>query len=232
MAEILGTPENDNLSGTVENDFIFGLEGQDTINSALGDDTVIGNQGRDVVSGNEGNDILFGGRDNDFINDQQGINQIFGNLGNDLLAAGAGDDSLFGGQDNDNIFGGRGNDIVSGDKGEDLLIGVDITTVNPGQGEIDTLSGGTEVDVFVIGDDSQSYYLGGGNADFALITDFSPTEDRININSSNSEIRFVDFTFGDLGAGVGIVANEDLIAFLPGVNAGQLEIDGNITPVV
>ncbi|MFZ1024712.1 MAG: calcium-binding protein [Limnoraphis robusta] len=230
MAEILGTSGNDVLVGTAENDFIFGLEGDDQINAALGDDTVVGNQGRDNISGNEGNDTLFGGQNNDFINDQQGNNQIFGNLGNDLLAAGAGNDSLFGGQGNDNLFGGAGNDLISGDKGDDLLIGVEITSPIPGQGEVDTFSGGIGADVFVVGDDILSYYIGGGNADYALITDFSPAEDRINVNS-NSQIRFLDFTFGDLGAGVGIIANEDLIAFLPGVNAGQLQIDGNINPV-
>ncbi len=227
MTEIFGTPDNDLLLGTDENNIIFGLEGDDTIYGGQGDDTIFGNQGDDVIFGNEGNDILYGGKGNDLMYGDEGDNLMFGNLENDLLVGGPGEDTLYGGQGDDNLFGGAGNDFLSGDKGNDFLVGVDITSSTPGLGEIDTLSGGSGFNLFVLGDENQSYYIGGGNEDYALITDFSPTQDQISVHG-NSEIQFVDFTFGELGEGVGIVADNDLIAFLQGVTAEQLEFDVNV----
>ena len=72
-----------------------------------------------------------------------------------------------------------GNDGLSGNNNRnDILIGVNSSNLNPGRGEIDTLTGLGGVDTFVLGDDAASYYDDGvydniGIADYGLITDFS-----------------------------------------------------------
>ena len=127
-------------------------------------------------------------------------------------------------------LGGGGNDLISGDKGIDFLWGVEIdpSFPNPGLGEQDTLIGGSEADDFVLGDELQSYYIGSGDLDFALITDFQPSEDAIDVSGADAVI-FSGFTFGDLGVGVGIWSQtNDLIAFVQGINATDLIADFNL----
>ena len=232
MAEILGTVGNDELFGEQGGDSLFGLEGDDTILGLGGDDFIFGNQGADVLDGNEGNDIIFGGQGDDGILDIGGGNdQTFGNLGNDLINGGEGNDQLFGGQGDDFVVGGAGNDLVSGDKGDDVLIGVDLENVtNPGLGEIDTLVGGEGFDGFTLGFDSPSYYVGLGDSDFALITDFNITEDLIFVSETDN-ITVSDINLGEFGSGAGIFSqNGDLIALVQGIAASQINFDINIIP--
>ncbi|MGB3191748.1 MAG: calcium-binding protein, partial [Limnoraphis sp.] len=179
--------------------------------------------------GNEGNDIIFGGQGDDFIGDIGGGNdQFFSNLGNDLINGGEGNDQVFGGQGDDFVVGGAGNDLVSGDKGSDILIGVDFeNTINPGFGEIDTLVGGEGRDLFTLGFDSPSYYVGLGDSDFALITNFNLAEDAIFVSETDN-VTISDINRSELGSGTGIFSeNGDLIGFIQGVAANQLTFDIN-----
>lgn len=232
MVEILGTIDNDELSGEQGSDSLFGLDGNDIIFGLTGDDFIFGNQGLDTMSGDEGNDVLFGGKGEDFIADIGGGNdQIFGNLGNDTLSGGDGNDEVFGGQGNDGVFGDAGNDLVSGDKGDDILIGVGFeNTTNPGLGEIDTLRGGEGVDVFSLGLESPSYYVGLGNSDLGVITDFSLGEDLIFVSATDN-VTISDIDLGELGSGAGIFSqNGDLIGLVQGLTATQLRFDIDIIP--
>ena len=230
MAEIIGTVGNDDLVGELGSDSLFGLEGDDTIFGLEGDDLIFGNQGLDFIGGGEGNDVIFGGKGDDFIGDiGAGDDQFFGNLDNDLLNGGEGNDQLFGGQGDDGEFGSGGNDLVSGDKGDDILIGIDTeNTTNPGFGEIDTLVGGEGVDIFALGFESLSYYVGSGNNDFGLITDFNVAEDSIFVSATDN-VTIGDLDLGELGSGAGIFSqNGDLIGLVQGVAASQLTFDINI----
>ena len=231
MAEILGTAGNDELIGEQGSDSLFGLEGDDTINGLAGDDFIFGNQGADILGGNEGNDVIFGGKGNDSVASLGGgDDQVFGNLDNDFLEGGDGNDQVFGGQGDDAVIGGGGNDLVSGDKGDDALIGVDIQNItNPGFGEIDTLVGGEGADIFaLVGSDSPSYYVGLGNSDLGLITDFNVAEDTI-LASVTDNITINDLNLEELGSGAGIFSqNGDLIALVRGVTASQLAFDINV----
>lgn len=227
MTEILGTVSNDELSGGEGTDSLFGLAGDDTILGLGGDDFVFGNQGEDVLDGSQGNDTIFGGKEDDVILDIGGGDDfVFGNLGNDDIFAGEGNDQVFGGQADDFVFGGAGNDFVSGDKGSDVVDGTDPgNTTNPGFGQIDTLVGGEGFDVFLLGFESLSYYIGSGNSDFALITDFNITEDEIVVSSTDA-VTVSDLNLNELGSGVGIFSqNGDLIGFVQGLTASQLRID-------
>ena len=82
-----------------------------------------------------------------------------GNLNSDIVNGEKGQDTIFCGKDDDWISGGRGNDWLSGDFGDDLLVGVNLAENNAGINEVNTLTGGTGFDTFVLGDESQSFYV-------------------------------------------------------------------------
>jgi Ca2+-binding RTX toxin-like protein len=230
MAEILGTPGNDELFGDINSDTLFGLEGDDTLLGLDGNDLIFGNQGADLLDGTEGDDTIFGGKDNDDITDIGNGNDLaFGNLGSDFINSSQGNDQIFGGQEDDFLIGGLGNDFVSGDKGNDILYGIDsLNLSNPGFGEIDTLSGGEGFDLFYIGSGAISYYVGLGDGDFALITDLNLTEDFIFVSGTDN-LTFIDLSLGTFGTGTGIYSQtNDLIAFVQNANASQIDL--NIIP--
>lgn len=149
--------------------------------------------------------------------------EIYGNQGNDIVLGNGGDDSLFGGQDNDEISGGDGNDIIQGglffdridgDAGDDILIGVSPSNVgfssSPGINEIDTLTGGSGADTFVLGDADNVYYDDGinslfsssGTNDYALMTDFTDGQDTI-VLKGGINYTLVPTTVGaDTGVGI------------------------------
>jgi Ca2+-binding RTX toxin-like protein len=115
--------------------------------------------------GTANNDNITG---NSFTNIFSGLN------GNDTLAGGAGNDGLSGGNGNDILIGNSGTDVIIGDAGVDVLLGTD--NVSRGSGEFDQLTGGFDVDGFVLGDRSGGYYKFAGNIDRAKITDFSSND--------------------------------------------------------
>ncbi|MEB3356038.1 MAG: CAP domain-containing protein [Synechococcales bacterium] len=100
----------------------------------------------------------------------------------------AGGDRLYGAQGDDQLFGGQGNDVLSGDDGSDRLMGNSTWKGRSGQGELDTLIGGSGSDLFILGDRAKFFY-GDGNGkttgvqDYALIQDFNLEEgDQIQLS--------------------------------------------------
>ncbi|MEM9216357.1 MAG: NF038122 family metalloprotease [Cyanobacteria bacterium P01_F01_bin.150] len=81
---------------------------------------------------------------------------------------------------NDVLYGGAGNDSLDGGAGNDVLDGSDAIAL--GISEQDTLIGGADADTFVLGSTLQSYYQDNGNADYALIKDFSSANDRLQLH--------------------------------------------------
>jgi Ca2+-binding RTX toxin-like protein len=123
MADIIGTPGDDELIGTPDDDTITGLDGNDFIAGQGGDDTIDAGPGDDLASGNQGNDTIDLGAGND-----QGV----GNIGNDIISGGDGNDNLFGelsGETDigitgdDQLFGGAGDDFMRGGLGNDYMDG-------------------------------------------------------------------------------------------------------------
>jgi hypothetical protein len=95
------------------------------------------------------------------------------------------DNILEGTTENDTILGLAGNDILNGSEGNDILQGSSSTTA----GEIDILTGGTGSDTFVLGTPAKVFYDDGdeatdGTGDYALITDFNPNVDVIQLGWS------------------------------------------------
>ena len=87
---------------------------------------------------------------------------ITGTAGNDGITA-IGDNTIYGGGGNDTITAGLGDNLINGSN--DTLLGY---------GEKDTLVGGGfgSTNMFIIGTDLGSYYVGSGANDFATISGF------------------------------------------------------------
>ncbi|MEH1867347.1 MAG: calcium-binding protein [Nostoc sp.] len=204
---------NDTIDGGAGTDTLNGAAGDDTyiIDGAV--DTIIeaANSGTDVVrssisytlgfnvenlrltgtnaisgTGNSLNNLLFGNTANNTINGGVGNDTLDGNLGNDILNGEDGNDSL---------QGGPGNDILNGGSGDDILIGTfPGSLLPPGLGETDTLIGGTGADRFILGDAVNVFYDDNNSAnpgfeDFATITDFDSSQDRIELKGALQDYR-------------------------------------------
>jgi Ca2+-binding RTX toxin-like protein len=192
-----------NLTGTERADFLEGGKSNDTIQGLGGDDTIFGLGGDDTLSGDRGQDLLFGNQGDDSLN---------GGRGSDTLNGGKGNDTLFGDRGNDLLLGGFGNDFLNGELGSDTLVGVNSNEEKPGLGEIDTLTGGSGSDVFELGNRSRAYYndlnsSSAGTSDYALITDFNPNEDFIQLKAGLTYL--IGASPAGLPTGVGIFIDND-----------------------
>lgn len=175
------------------------------------------------LSGTLNNDNLAGGAANDNISGGLGNDKITGGDGNDALFGDSGNDSLNGGRGNDSVFGGTGGDRLFGDQGDDVLTGAD-SAVGRGVGEIDRLTGGAGRDRFVLGATQGAFYSDNnistsGLSDFAVITDFNPLEDTIQLSGPKSRYSLGASPTGLAAAGTAIFLNEsraELIAIVQG----------------
>jgi Ca2+-binding RTX toxin-like protein len=121
-----------------------------------------------------------------------GSDHIVTRDGNDTINGGGGNDTIEGGLGNDVISGGDGNDAIAAGGGSDVIIGVKTGSTEPGKNEVDTLTGGEGRDTFILGDATSIFYDDGnttnaGTSDYAIIADFNPTDDIIQIRRSSSD---------------------------------------------
>ncbi|MDZ8106198.1 MAG: hypothetical protein RM338_11325 [Nostoc sp. DedQUE12a] len=173
------------------------------------------------LSGTANNDTQAGGAGNDTITGNAGIDYMTGGDGDDSLFGDSGNDIVYGGRGNDSVFGGTGSDRLLGDNGADVLTGGD--TAARGVAEIDRLTGGTGSDRFVLGTTFGAFYSDGntstsGLGDYALIADFNPLEDTIQLSGSKSSYSLGAVPTG-LATGTALFLNEnspELIAIIQG----------------
>jgi hypothetical protein len=134
-----------------------------------------------------------------------------------------------------NVIEGTGrNDVLVGTAGADQMSGVG-TSSRIGRGTIDTLTGGTGNDVFVLGDSRGRFYDDGsarssGTNDYARVTDFS-TGDKLQLKGTAAEYLqgWINNLNGLSGTGIyhdsngnGVLDSRDeLIALVQ--NAGPLD---------
>lgn len=200
------------------------VEGNETIRLSLvaGDRAVLGNRATTTVT----------------IQDttRQGTNRadtLNGTVASDTLLGLGGNDILRGQGGNDVLIGGAGNDILVGGGGNDTLNGVNTSVARPGRGEIDRMNGGAGRDRFVLGDTNRVFYDDGnrnsqGRQDYALIQDFNPSQDRIQLHGQRS-----NYVLGRVpnmaGTGVFLRAGQntpELIAVVQGGSA--LNLNSNV----
>ena len=86
MADIIGTPGDDNIGGTPTDDTISGLEGNDVLIGQGGDDTLDGGDGDDLLRGRDGNDTVLGGNGDDYVQGGEGDDVMDGGAGIDRAA--------------------------------------------------------------------------------------------------------------------------------------------------
>ena len=199
----------------------FSSRFDNTINTGKGNDTINGGLGIDYVDGGEGNDLLvidystnlYAGTNSlpagirAYANTSNYPNYLStyytsgGNTPYDYLAyknieqfqitGTIAADNIITGDGNDTINGGAGNDAINAGAGNDLISGVSPISINPGRGEVDSLTGGAGRDRFVLSDANWIGYDDGdtnlpGNGDYALVIDFAPSNDIIQLRGSST----------------------------------------------
>ncbi|MCW9681812.1 calcium-binding protein, partial [Dolichospermum planctonicum UHCC 0167] len=160
--------------------------GNDTINTGLGQDTVNGGTGTDLLivnysSNSSGIESAIssngtGGFNGYFYAYEDSVD--FSNIEQFQITGTELNDTIYTGNGNDTINGGGGNDTIDGGEGNDTINGVNGTLLTAGLGEIDTLTGGTGSDRFILGNTTKAYYddgntLANDSNDYADITDFN-----------------------------------------------------------
>ncbi|WP_287630505.1 MULTISPECIES: bluetail domain-containing putative surface protein, partial [unclassified Microcystis] len=163
--------------------------------------------GNGTIDGGAGTDTLildysnYSSRSSDAVNNTDGktvknkINYLrasYSNIERFNITGTQFDDTLQGANLDDILIGGGGKDTLTGGAGNDSITGVNSQSTTPGKGEIDNITGGTGRDTFILGDVNWIGYDDGnttsaGNNDYALITDFKPTDDIIQIRGSSSD---------------------------------------------
>ncbi|MEM1290644.1 MAG: choice-of-anchor L domain-containing protein [Cyanobacteria bacterium P01_H01_bin.162] len=235
--QVDSTQHSDMIVGVDGDDELRGHDGNDSIAGRSGNDQIFGGDDDDAIMGGRGNDTMHGGRGNDVIiddvnedNNQGGADQLFGDDGNDWLFGAGGNDELHGGNGNDVMIGGAGNDSLNGGADNDILIGVNWGgEVFPAVPEIDTMTGGTGADFFILGDGVFPYYddaqlVTSGSQHQAIITDFSLEEgDAIALHGDSS-----DYALQESGGSTRILRTggvPELIGTLEGVTGLDLNSD-------
>lgn len=158
---------------------------------------------------------------------------------NDLTVAGTPGSDAF-------QFGSTGTDIILGREGNDVILAVDPQQTLPGVGETDIFSAASESDRFILGDRNKPYYDDGdpnttGDNDAALLIDFNPSQDVIQLHGSPEDYTLVNLAeqgstgtaiflngettnelIGNITTASGLTLNGDYFAF----------VDGNAAPPV
>lgn len=113
---------------------------------------------------------------------------LVGALGLTLPSSLANTDKILGTSLANLLVGDFRNNLIEGRGGNDILNGTGDTS---GQGTVDTLIGGPGRDQFILGNKNFAFYNDGndrqnGASDYALIQDFNPAEDRIQLFGDSS----------------------------------------------
>lgn len=162
----VGTPGADTLAGTGYADSITGGAGDDRIDGMAGADTLVGGDGNDTLAGGPGKGMLDGGAGDDLLiqdHTHVGANTMLGGDGNDTLVCDPGFSD--------------GAVTADGGAGDDLFT----LAVNGSQAAV-LLTGGTGSDTYRL------LHTYPGNAPAAVVTDFDPTADRVDLSAAMNEL--------------------------------------------
>jgi Ca2+-binding RTX toxin-like protein len=250
---------NDTLTqlDRVNNTFVTNA-GNDTVNAGIGFDFANGGDGDDLLivdysAGDFGSGMTMFADGESFARRSIDPNNVeapeldridfsnferyraIGTSQDDYIETGNGNDELIANAGDDILRGNLGNDSLNGGSGDDFLVGSISSNDELFSGDIDTLTGETGADTFVLGgffDDP--FYINGGNGDYAFITDFNPAEDdKIQLRNCGVEGQSFDrgYTIQEFPTfGISYLYAErgqELIAVISG--AGALGLDLNAT---
>jgi len=201
---ITGAEFRESLLGGTGDDYLDGGIGRDTLEGGFGNDTLVVDDvfdamrefgvengiaegisplgGRDMVISSVtldlSDDIVDTGK---FIEDLKaagGAVNLSGNRLNNSLIGNDFDNQLSGERGNDSLIGNNGNDWLLGDAGNDWLTGSTLPDIADST-QIDTLTGGSGADKFVIGfgkEPEMARYISSDDKDYAFIKDYNPSE--------------------------------------------------------
>lgn len=224
---------NDSIDGGQQNDNLYGGDGKDDLRGSGGEDRLFGGMGDDILKGSSGDDSNYG---------EEGNDTVYGGSSNDLLYGDSADrvvgtssedsatDNIFGDEGNDTLIGGVGSDALNGGDDNDRLLGVDPNAQEDfGRSTIDTLTGGSDADTFVLAEDEVFYNSGidgnVGTNDLALITDYKIGQDIIELSGSLEDYSFGSSPVDSSGLGIFLGQEEsgnELIAVLEGVSENSI----------
>jgi serralysin len=212
-----GSPESDRIQGNGGDDLLVGGFGLDDIYGGDGDDILYaglniadvvettavsrsdnlldGGDGNDLVIGSTIEDLLIGSDGNDLLSGYQDNDRLFGSAGNDLILGSWGEDTLVGGSGDDVLRGHGDSDFLDGGSGNDLLYGSN-TYPLPDRTNIDSLTGGSGEDGFILGTAYETYYQVGGDLDLAILSDFKIVEDTIQLHGDAEDYSLQVGNFG------------------------------------
>jgi Ca2+-binding RTX toxin-like protein len=256
-----GGDGNDRILTGIGSDSIEGGNGDDTINPGNGVDTVDGGAGIDTLvvdyAGVLTSGITFNlyapatktGRFYAYTNlSKTTYDQVtYSNIEQIDITGTVNADDLRGGNGNDLLRAGAGNDTISGGAGNDTIIGVSSNDPKPGNNEIDTLTGDADQDIFVLAANSKDFYTSSGNGDYAKITDFSLTQDTIQLRGTATDYSVTPTTIGDVPTpSTALYRGSELIAVLQGINSTSVDLTSsafrytddpivsipNVTPII
>jgi Ca2+-binding RTX toxin-like protein len=222
---LIGNAAANTLDGGVGSDSLAGGAGNDyyivdSVNDVVSE---VASAGIDSVEANVSGYVL--GANVEILIVQSGVNGFGNSLANTLIGANSQDILLVGGAGSDSIFGGSGND---------QLLGASDGLANGGIGEIDTLTGGSGADVFVLGTDTGVLYNDGiasnaGIADYALITDYNVSQDFLQLKGAASNYYASTTMVGGL-SGLGVYletgSTDELIAVIQNGSANTANTIG------
>ena len=191
-------------------DSLFSNNSPDDLNNfAFGGDIT------DIVYGSDSHNAIVGKDVDSYLVGLNGHDTIGGAEGDDYLHGGANDDHLFGGIGKDTLIGGNGNNSLVGGNGDDIFIG--------GNGR-DLIKGGKGRDSYIIGDEDRLYYTNKPWYDRAIIQDFQPQYDTIQLNGRASDYTIRAINIEGI-SGMGIFHNKSLIALVGDVKPSNFSLN-------
>ena len=178
-----------------------------TFNSSMSN-VVYGTQAGDDLSGTEKNDHMLGLIQHDTLKGLGGNDYLDGGENNDMLYGGAGDDTLIGGGQENTLVGEDGNDTFIGGTGQDLI------------------EGGSGQDRYVIGNDTKVFYTEHDWYDHAIIKDFEPQQDTIQLKGQAG-----DYTIQPANSqgihGTGIMYQGGMVALVGDMSANDFSLNAD-----
>ena len=218
---ITGAEFRESLLGGTGDDSLDGGIGVDTLEGGFGNDTLVVDDVFDAIrelgveNGIAEGISTLGGRDmvissvtldlsdnivdtGKFIEDLKaagGAVNLSGNRLNNSLIGNDFDNQLSGERGNDSLIGNNGNDWLLGDAGDDWLMGTTLPDIGYST-QIDTLTGGSGADKFVIGfgkEPEMARYISSDDKDYAFIKDYNPTSegDKIDYGGASTKTGIV-----------------------------------------